>query len=431
MTENENFEQHLKDIYKTHFYKKRNQSIGIDGTSQIKFLDSLDEEIKTIARKVLNNTYKISLYKEKLVLKGRNSKPRVISIPTNRDKLLLKHLQLSLKESYKDDFVSGSIHSKINDIKQQIETNKFDSFIKLDIVSFFDNIDHDILLALLKKKKVCDLDYGLLEQAIKQSTVAVTDTRQEKNPDVKGVPQGISVSGILADIYLLQFDNKQTKNGSYRYYRFVDDMLVLCNKDDADSLRQEMVSDLNLIALETHVAKKDSHKTSFGCIKNGFQFLGYQFKGSQISVRPSSIDKAYKGINKVFLEFHKHADEKNLDELYKRLNLKVTGCVVDEKQYGWLFYFSFINDKTLLYKLDAYMKNACKRFDVPYDASAIKKYSRAYFELKNLEKSNYIPKYGSPGSLGRETSMQIKTDQEADDIGLKILEDIEDDVVFY
>lgn len=89
-----------------------------------------------MAKILLNNTYQFSLYKEKLVSKGRDSKPRAISIPTNRDKLLLKFLQLFLKETYKDELAPGSIHTKINDIKQQINNKKYNSFIKLDVRSF-------------------------------------------------------------------------------------------------------------------------------------------------------------------------------------------------------------------------------------------------------------------------------------------------------
>lgn len=431
MTEEEKMEQFFKETYNTHFKNKKNNSVGVDGTTHDKFLENIDEEVRILVRKLLNSSYHFSFYKEKLVSKGRDSKPRVISIPTNRDKLLLKALQLFIKEAYKNYLAVSSIHSKINDIKQQLMKNKYNSFIKLDIRSFFDNIDHDILLALLYKKGISDLVYRLLEQAIKQTTVAVTDSQCEKQSNEKGVPQGLSISGILADIYLLSFDIKHKKSGTYRYYRFVDDMLILCNKEDIKNLMQEIVSDLEAIGLEAHAAKKNSEKTAYGHLKSGFQFLGYQFKGSSISVRPSSIDKAYKGINKVFLKFHKYADEEDLDELYKRLNLKITGCIVNEKRYGWLYFFSFINDNTLLHKLDAYIKKACKRFDVPYDTDEIKKYSRAYYELKNIEKSNYIPKYGNSIDLGRKLSDKVRSDKEAENLGSDILEEIEDDIEFY
>jgi tRNA A37 N6-isopentenylltransferase MiaA len=65
--------------------------------------------------------------------------------------------------------------------------------------------------------------------------------------------------------------------------------------------------------------------------------------------------------------------------------------VIKGKQYGWLYFFSFINDQELLYKLDAHVKRACKRFKVPYDQAKIKKFSRAYYELSKMETTNYIP----------------------------------------
>ncbi len=366
-------------------------SVGVDGISIQKFKKNLPKEIEVIRRKGSSGTYDFSLYKEKLISKGRDAVPRVISIPTNRDKLVLKALHLFNKQNFADMPQDESIHSKIGDIKKQINTGKYDSFIKLDIKNFFPSIRHDLLLAILRQTISDEIALELIEKAITQSTVAVRDENRDKYQNKRGIPQGLSISSILASILLLDFDRKNGSQADYQYYRFVDDMLILCNKRDVDDICHNIKNDMEIIDLQIHDFSYNTNKSVHGSIADGFQFLGYMFKGNHISVRPSSLDKIYSGINRVFTKHYKYAKERDLDYLYFRLNLKISGCVVDGRQYGWLFFFSCINDEKLLFKLDAHIKRACKRFKVSYEPSRIKKFSRTYHELGKGERSNYIP----------------------------------------
>lgn len=77
------------------------------------------------------------------------------------------------------------------------------------------------------------------------------------------------------------------------------------------------------------------------------------------------------------------------------LNIKITGCVFDDQQLGWLYFFKNINDKALLYRLDQHVKRSCKRFHVPYNKNKIKLFSRAYYEVKNSLNSSYVPNFYS------------------------------------
>ncbi len=427
----EQYKEFLKETYETHLSDKN--SIGVDGVSSAQFSENLDEEIDIIVRKVSKGTYHFSLYKEKLILKGRSSHPRAISIPTNRDKLILKALHVDLSHAYKDQLESDSIHHKIKNIKRHFDCGRYNSFIKLDIESFFPNIDHDILFAQLERKVTDKEGLSLIKKAVQQSTVSMTDSDRSKQTNIKGVPQGLSVSGLLASIYLSDIDDKHKSVSGYEYYRFVDDILVLCHEPDNETIRQTIKSDFESLNLKIHDFKEGSQKSSYGFVSDGMQFLGYQFKGQLISVRPSSLDKIYNGINRVFLKFHKYAEDEDLDYLYKRLNLKITGCFIDEKQYGWLYFFSFINDKKLLFKLDAHVKRACRRFKVPYDEKIIKKFSRTYYELIKAGKSNYIPVFKSKKQLKQLKKSEHKklTQEEKDYITGEILSDIESDIEFY
>jgi retron-type reverse transcriptase len=148
------------------------QSVGVDGITNELFSNRFDEEVEIIQRKVANESIDFSLYKEKLISKGRNSNPRAISIPTNRDKLVLKVLHGYLKGAFDDAVSVDNIHSKIKGIKNIINVKNYDCFIKVDIQKFFPSIDHEILKRLLRKKISDHVALNLIDKAITQSTVS-------------------------------------------------------------------------------------------------------------------------------------------------------------------------------------------------------------------------------------------------------------------
>jgi len=83
------FNRNFKKIYIRKIYNdsiKNKPSTGVDGINIKVFDKKIDAEIEIINRKILNKTYDFSFYKERLISKGRNKFPRVISIPTIRDK---------------------------------------------------------------------------------------------------------------------------------------------------------------------------------------------------------------------------------------------------------------------------------------------------------------------------------------------------------
>ncbi|WP_455757641.1 reverse transcriptase domain-containing protein [Sulfurimonas sp.] len=391
---NRNFKKkYIKKIYEESI--KNKPSVGIDGINIDVFDKKLDDEVEIINRKILDKTYNFSFYKERLISKGRNKFPRVISIPTIRDKIVLKSIFNTLYEIYQDNLSNELIHTKIDKIKYSVENGKFDSFIKIDIENFYPTINHEILLKILRKKTKKTEFLNLISKAITQVTVKKSHKDIRKYSNDVGVPQGLSISNILASIYFTEFDKQHTDNINieYDYYRYVDDILILCNKKDIQSIYEIIKDDMDTLSLTIHEMGKSQEKTDYGSIKDGFYFLGYLYSSRLISVRNSSINNLHNSIIDIFTQY-KHSSEKDIDLLHWKLNLKITGCRFKDKKYGWLYFFSQINDKTLLFKLDVYVKKIFKTFAVPYDKTKVRKFIRTYFEiLKNRTETNYIPNF--------------------------------------
>ena len=391
---NKNF--NIKNIKKTFDNSIKNRpSLGVDGINILSFEKKLDYEFNLINRKVMDNTYNFSFYKEKLISKGRGKYPRVISIPTIRDKITLKCMFNTLNTIYKDDLSNELIHTKIDKIKTSIYSKKYDCYIKIDIKNFYPSINHEILKKILIRKTRKKQFINLLNNAIQQDTVTKSNKNIKRYTNKIGVPQGLSISNILASIYFIDFDKEHCKKKNYDFYRYVDDILILCKIEDIDSIFKSIKKDMKNLELEIHEIGVDSQKTAKGNLSKEFFFLGYRYDNHLISVRKSSINNLHNSIINILTQY-KHSKNSNIELLYWKLNLKITGCKFEGKKYGWMYFFSQINDEKLLFKLDYFINSMFNKFNIKYEKGKVKKFIRAYYEiLKNRTNTIYIPDFSN------------------------------------
>ena len=373
----------------THIYKSlgNNQAVGIDGVSKEIFYENLDEELDIIERKVANESYEFSYYKQLLLIKSANS-TREISISTLRDKIVINLLHKKLCENFSDTLTKlQTPHQMLDEIKKS--KSSYEYFLKVDIKNFYPNINHELLLHQIQDVFTEEpYTLTLLSKAIKQSTISPKTPAKERvrYANSVGVPQGLSISGTLAQIYLEGIDVKYKKKKDMKYFRFVDDILILCNKESIEKLQRSLKRDFKKLSLAIHDFSDNKNKSTFGQIDKPFEFLGYRFDDELITVRESSTQRMFENLNALFAQY-KHEFLKDEKWLYTKLNFKITGCIIEGKRYGWIHYFSMINDYQLLFKLDKFIENKCKEFDLDY--SKIKKYSRSIYEIRDKD-SSYI-----------------------------------------
>ncbi|CAI3949961.1 reverse transcriptase/maturase family protein [Commensalibacter communis] len=386
---NKNFQQnHLKEIYED--YISHSHAYGIDNINNQKFKGILDKEIEIIYRKTYNASYKFTKYKLKLISKGREKSPREISIPTIRDKITLKALCCCLQEIYQKDIQFDLPQSIIKKIKNYIQENpECNYFIKLDIINFYPSIQHEILIAKLKKRTKSNKILHLVQNAI--STPTVSKSVPSDTLSAMGVPQGLSISNILAYIYLFEIDQYFLKQKNILYFRYVDDIIILCNQTQLDKIKKQVKKRLQAIKLEIHDSALGIDKSSYGDIhKNNFSYLGYYFQPNNVSVRATSIQKLRESLIAMFVQYHNQIS-KNIHFLEWRLNLRITGCVFKEQSKGWMFFFSEITDIKLLHQLDSFIQKLCKRFNVDLQ---LKLFVRTFFQIQhNRRETIYIPNF--------------------------------------
>lgn len=380
--------KHLRDVYNLKISHKANP--GLDRMNRSTFEKKLDDHLNVINYKIHNRTYKFTYFKEKLLSKGKGKLPRVISIPTIRDKITLSVLNELLTEVYNNEIGGKLTQTLIDEIKNAVNSGEYNSFIKIDIKNFYDNIDHQIILKEIKKKIKDKSVLSLVEKALTNPTVAEGKRNAEPEVPSVGVPQGVSISNILANIYLLEVDKRISSFKGVKYFRYVDDILILCKtsnkKRTLKSIENELCNKLKL-AINS---KKDE-----GLLIGGFDYLGYAYKKLNeykygFSVKPNNLLKLETSIIEIFSGFKKN---RNSEQFLWDINNRITGFVLEDNKYGWLFFYSQIDNVAILYHLDWFVNKMCGVYKVkPALQKQIKRFVKAYFEIiMKRGKSAYIP----------------------------------------
>nr|WP_288256875.1 reverse transcriptase/maturase family protein [uncultured Pseudomonas sp.] len=361
---------------------------GIDNLTHKNFWPILHRQISITSRKALNGKYEFTKYKLKLISKGRGKPPREISIPTIRDRLALKALCKFLFDNHKEDLAFELPQPMVARALKIIESNTYTGFIKLDVENFYPSIDHTELTKSLRRKTRSARIIGLIQKAI--STPTVSEPSETGKDNTKGIPQGLSISNVLAAIYLSGIDKKYNSKENLSYFRYVDDVFILCQYDEIQEISNSISKDFKKLGLTVHPPQLNGSKSVYGRITEPFDYLGYHFHNSRVSAREGSIRKLKESLVSIFSAY-KYSKNKSINFLQWRLNLRITGCVFKNKGKGWLFFFAEINDETLLHNLDRYVLHLISRFNLPLTP---KKFVRTFFELKHHRYSNnYIPNF--------------------------------------
>lgn len=379
-------ESNLKKIYaeKVSF----GRATGVDGMTHAAFQQKLPSEVSLISERVRDGLYNFSNFKLKLISKGRGKLPRELSIPTIRDRISLRALCDFLLEIFGDDANTRLPQPVIRNLKQAIASGNFDTFIRLDIIDFYPRIRHQQLISRLRTRIRHPEILTAIERALSTPTVEAGSKSSAKNKI--GIPQGLAISNPLANIYLSHFD-KKISGGRIFFCRYVDDIMILCRAPETQAVLEEITSSLRRLGLSHHDISASSEKSRTGETRSdAFSYLGYNFYGNLVSVRPKSVTKLRESIVSIFTAYH-HSKKKNIDFLRWRLNLRITGCIYENRAKGWLFFFSEINDVAILHQLDSFVKNLLRRFGV---SLTTKKFIRAYYEINHRKYTNrYIPNF--------------------------------------
>ncbi|MHA8841418.1 reverse transcriptase domain-containing protein, partial [Klebsiella pneumoniae] len=222
------------------------------------------------------------------------------------------------------------------------------------------------------------------------------------SPNVKGVPQGLAVSNILAEISLSNFDKEINELPNIWFMRYVDDILILTQKGEAEVLASHVIKKLQALKLDPHPLDDVNSKSKIGNLDESFDFLGYHINQGELLIKQESILRFESSLAKIFTAYrhallqakNKREKERAITYCQWKLNLRITGCVFEGKRLGWVSYFSQISTTSQLRAVNHTVNNLLNRFNL---SSEIKPKSliKTFYELRRgtAETFKYIPNF--------------------------------------
>lgn len=198
-----NKEIYLK-AYQKIYAKPGNLTEGVDTTT----IDGMSmKRIETIIGRLKDESYQPKPSRRAYIPK-KNGKKRPLGIQSFDDKLLQEAVRMILEAIYEGSFEPSShgfrpqksCHTALMGIQRTFTATKW--FIEGDIHSFFDCIDHDILIGILRERIADERFLRLIRKFLNAGYVEEWTFHKTYS----GVPQGGIISPILANIYLDKLD---------------------------------------------------------------------------------------------------------------------------------------------------------------------------------------------------------------------------------
>ena len=256
-----------------------------------------------------------------------NGKKRPLGIPIVVDRVIQQAISQKLSEIFDSSFSQHSYgfrpNRSANDAMEEVLDNLNEGYewvVDLDIEKYFDTVNHDKLISILREKVKDKVTLNLIRKFLRAGIM----DEGVVSPSEKGVPQGGPLSPVLSNIYLDKFDKELEARG-LRFVRYADDVNIF--------VRSEMSANRVMKSVTSWLERKLYLKVSATKTKvvrpTNSQFLGFTFwkTKDKWECRPCK-DRKKKLCNKIKgILTRKKAGAKSLSETFKKVNQVVRGWI--------------------------------------------------------------------------------------------------------
>jgi RNA-directed DNA polymerase len=286
----------------------------------------LEQHTEYLARTLKEGSYQPAAVRREWIPKPGSREKRPLGIPTVRDRVVQKALEVTLQPIFEREFAEQSYGfrpgrsckdalRRVDQLLKQGQTWVVDA----DLKSYFDTIPHEQLLKLIEEKVADGRVLELIRKYLKQG---VLEEMREWQSEA-GTPQGAVISPLLSNIYLNPLDHHMEAN-SFEMVRYADDFVVLCRSEAEAQAALARVQQWTAEAgLMLHPGKT---RIVDATQPGGFDFLGYHFECGQKRPRRKSLKK--------FKDTIRSHTKRNQGQ-----SLQVIIAKVNRTTRGWFAYF--------------------------------------------------------------------------------------------
>ncbi len=359
----ENLNEAIKKV------KSNKGASGVDKMTVAQIEDYFKEHKEEIINSIMNKTYRPQPVRRVYIPKS-NGKLRPLGIPTVVDRVIQQAIAQRLVPIYENIFSDYSYgfrpgrdcHTAMNKVLEYLNEG-YEWVIDLDIEKYFDTVNHDKLISILREQ-VNDshtlhlirkfLQAGVMDKGLVSSTTI-------------GVPQGGPLSPILSNVYLDKFDKELEARGLH-FVRYADDCNIFVRSDVAAERVMKSVTSW----LERKLFLKVSATKTKIVRPTNSNFLGFTFykNSEKWECKPGNDRKAklYKKTKEVLKR--NHAVSQPLAITFTKLNQIIR---------GWINYFRIGSMKMFIDKFGQWLRHKVR-------VIIIKQWKKPLRIQKNLEK---------------------------------------------
>ena len=352
--------------------KSNKGASGIDKMSVEEIDEYFSKHIEEIKTSIWEKKYRPQAVKRVYIPKP-NGKKRPLGIPVVVDRVIQQAVAQVFSELYDECFSEHSYGFRPNrSAHQAMEEVLFylnegcEWVIDLDIEKYFDTVNHDKLISILREKVKDDVTLHLVRSFLRAGIMEDGIIRRNE----EGVPQGGPLSPILSNIYLDRFD-KELESRGLRFVRYADDCNIF--------VKSEMSANRVMKSVSSWLERKLFLKVNMTKTKvvrpSNSSFLGFAFwrnkDGWKSKPTYDRKQKLCKKIKEVLCR--KKASALPLSTVFTKVNQVVR---------GWINYFRIGSMKTFLTEFGEWLRHKIRVIIL----KQWKKPKRIYTNLQNLNR---------------------------------------------
>jgi len=319
-------------------------SPGVDGMSTTALWGWLQGNHERLAKSLLEGSYRPQPVRLAKIEKPGGGK-RGLGIPTVVDRMIQQAMHQVLNPLFDPDFSDSSFGYRKGKSAEQavLQAQRYMQegkrwVVDVDLSKFFDEVNHDVLMAKIKRKvtdkRMLKLIDRYLRTGIMQDGVA--------SPRSQGTPQGSPLSPLLSNIILNELDNELERRG-HSFCRYADDFVIFVRSEKAAQRVYDSAVDFIEKKLKLRINLSKSQITRY----HRLTFLGFGFlPGDQARLKvPKEIRKRFR--KKAKLLFRRGRGMNLRWFINKYLNPFLR---------GWANYYRLCKVKTMAEELDSWLR---------------------------------------------------------------------------